>query len=74
MAEKIGDVLVFRSTASDLGTCELCSTYGDLRPYGPGGKRVCVECFSKDLKASRERMLSYIAKQLEGVNKQGRYQ
>jgi len=28
--------------------CELCGAEKELRPYGPGGKRVCFNCAMKD--------------------------
>jgi hypothetical protein len=30
------------------GKCELCGKIDELRPYGPGGKRVCFDCAMKD--------------------------
>lgn len=29
-------------------TCELCGKMDELRPYGPGGKRICYGCSLKD--------------------------
>lgn len=29
-------------------TCELCGTMAELRPYGPGGAKVCYPCAMKD--------------------------
>ena len=29
-------------------SCELCGAVKELRPYGPGGKRVCFGCAMKD--------------------------
>lgn len=28
--------------------CDLCGTIAELRPYGPKGEKVCVDCGSKD--------------------------
>lgn len=27
--------------------CELCGAFAELRPYGPGGKRICYDCGMK---------------------------
>jgi hypothetical protein len=46
MAERIGTTLVVAHT--DPADCELCGQSAELRPYGPGGKNVCIECAYKD--------------------------
>jgi hypothetical protein len=28
--------------------CELCGQVKELRPYGPGGKRICYQCMKQD--------------------------
>lgn len=30
------------------GKCELCGKMDELRPYGPGGKRICWDCGQLD--------------------------
>lgn len=44
------DVVVMdRSDPTEFnGKCELCGTFAELRPYGPGGKNVCFACGMKD--------------------------
>ena len=44
--------------------CELCGAFEELRPYGPGGKRICFDCMKKDEEACKERL----RKLFEGVN------
>lgn len=34
--------------------CELCGDTAELRPYGPGGKRICFPCGQKDPKTTAE--------------------
>lgn len=28
--------------------CELCGEYGEVRPYGPKGEKICYECGMKN--------------------------
>lgn len=30
------------------GRCEQCSKIAELRPYGPNGSNICVDCGKKD--------------------------
>lgn len=41
---KLGSVI----TDTPPGTCEMCGRVDELRPYGPGGMRVCFECAMLD--------------------------
>lgn len=43
-------------------TCELCGQYRELRPYGPKGERVCLECAKKDPEAMNRGIDLYIFK------------
>jgi hypothetical protein len=60
------------------GTCEMCGKADELRPYGPGGMRVCFECamldeeeagrqFEKVLNAKEEKIPS--TKYMVGIHK-----
>lgn len=44
--EKTGS---FWIAAEPPGRCELCGAVEETRPYGPGGKEVCITCGRKDL-------------------------
>lgn len=30
------------------GKCELCGAFRELRPYGPRGENICIECGQKN--------------------------
>jgi hypothetical protein len=47
--------------------CELCGEIAELRPYGPGGKKICVECGNKDPAGTHERMISAMETLLTGT-------
>jgi len=52
---------------TDEGTpapCELCGKMEELRPYGPKGERVCIDCAMKDEEAAKRAFF----KRLEGVD------
>jgi Zn ribbon nucleic-acid-binding protein len=38
------------------GKCEQCGKEADLRPYGPNGQKICVECGCKDEEATIKRI------------------
>lgn len=38
------------------GDCQMCNKNDELRPYGPNGENVCVECAMKDKKSMVKRM------------------
>lgn len=38
------------------GKCELCGKIAELRPYGPNGENICVECGMKDKNTTLRRM------------------
>ena len=40
--------------------CELCGKEEELRPYGPGGKRVCFDCAMKDEEEAKRQFLKVI--------------
>lgn len=43
---------VFVSEEEPHDVCELCGNLDDLRPYGPGGKRICCPCGELDIEAT----------------------
>lgn len=51
---RLGNVQILQRTQP--GLCELCGTLAELRPYGPGNKRICFACGQKDPKETRARM------------------
>lgn len=36
--------------------CELCGKVAELRPYGPGGKRICFRCMKLDEPGAMNRL------------------
>lgn len=54
MTKRVGHLLIIEVEDDDV--CELCGEIAELRPYGPGGKRVCFPCGMKD-PAEMERQL-----------------
>jgi hypothetical protein len=42
------------------GQCELCGKLAQLRPYGPGGKRICVACGKRDPEGTTRRMVQLL--------------
>ena len=65
MAEKVGTTIVVEHTMPE--ACEVCGDVAELRPYGPGGKKICVSCGMKDFEATHARMMEILEKQMEGV-------
>jgi len=65
MTEKVGSVLIVETTEPD--ECELCGCIAELRPYGPGGSSICVECGLRDVPGTEERMTEVLEKMLEGA-------
>jgi hypothetical protein len=47
------NVLLIEEEAPD--TCELCGEEAELRPYGPGGKRICFNCAMEDREGTERR-------------------
>lgn len=40
--------------------CEMCGKVDELRPYGPGGMRICFDCGMKDEKGTEKRMAAIL--------------
>jgi hypothetical protein len=65
MTTKVGTTIIIESTAPD--TCELCGKKAELRPYGPKGEFICVECGDRDPEGTWNRVLASMAKLREGA-------
>lgn len=55
------------SEGENVAACQECGEVGDLRPYGPGGREICVECGMKDPEGTQSRMVDVLEKQLEAA-------
>lgn len=40
--------------------CDDCSRIAELRPYGPGGSKICAGCSRKDPEGTRRRMIAHM--------------
>lgn len=40
--------------------CDLCGEIAELRPYGPNGECICVDCGGKDPETTRRRMREHL--------------
>lgn len=58
MTKRIGDIIIFCNEGP--GPCQLCGKIEELRPYGPGGKKVCYECAMKDEEEARRQFRKQI--------------
>lgn len=38
--------------------CELCGEFAVLRPYGPKGEKICLDCGMKDQTTTERQMLN----------------
>jgi hypothetical protein len=65
MTEKIGSVLLVEETMP--GECELCGSVAELRPCGPGGKNICVDCGRRDPENTARKMNRILKKMLVGT-------
>ena len=60
----MADLKVHFTTDTAHAQCELCRTVAELRPYGPNGENICVDCGRKD-KAGTEKRMAERMKQSE---------
>lgn len=42
--------------SDEIEPCELCGESAALRPYGPGGKKICFECGKRDPHGTERRI------------------
>jgi hypothetical protein len=54
MTRRIGNNVLIEPEAP--AACEGCGAVAELRPYGPGGKRICFACGQKDKTGTERRM------------------
>jgi len=54
MTEVKGGVPIIQREPAD--RCEQCGRLAELRPYGPCGLRICVDCGMKDKAGTEARM------------------
>lgn len=40
--------------------CDLCGKWAELRPYGPNGECICVQCGERDPETTLRRMREYL--------------
>lgn len=49
MISREGNTIIIGPSPLDKeGSCELCGKMAELRPYGPEGKSICIECVEKN--------------------------
>lgn len=53
-----GKLIIQEESAAE---CESCGELGELRPYGPGGTKICHPCAMKDLPAVTRRFLDRLS-------------
>jgi hypothetical protein len=41
--------------------CQLCGKEAELRPYGPNGEWICVECGDKNPEVTRKQMSAFMS-------------
>ena len=58
MSTKVGTNFIIEETPP--AKCELCGEVSELRPYGPDGKSICINCGDKDPVGTRMRMMASI--------------
>ena len=57
MTRRRGNIVVIEKEPPQ--QCDFCGKIAELRPYGPKGEAICVECARKD-PASTERMMGKV--------------
>jgi len=55
MSRRSGKTVVVCPAPPD--KCELCGKIEELRPYGPGGERICCDCALKNPEATERQMM-----------------
>jgi hypothetical protein len=58
MSRRVGNVAIIEPEPPAF--CELCGKLDELRPYGPKGERICVECAMKDKAGTKRRMIKHL--------------
>lgn len=52
VTREIDNALILEGEEED--ECEMCGLVRELRPYGPNGENVCIECMMKNEKAAEK--------------------
>lgn len=63
MSKMVGGDFIIEHTPP--AKCDLCGKVAELRPYGPNGENICVECGRRDPKGTSERLLKVLPRQIE---------
>ena len=50
MTRKVDNMVIIEPEPEPDAKCEMCGNMDELRPYGPGGMKVCFSCGMKDEK------------------------
>ena len=54
--ERKGNTIIMDRREPFMGTCEMCQTIDDLRPYGPNYENICFSCAMKHPEVTDERI------------------
>ena len=61
MSKRVGDMIILEN--EEPAKCGLCGKVAYLRPYGPNGENICIDCGNKDPETTQKMM----AKVLFGI-------
>jgi hypothetical protein len=65
MSQRVGTTVIVEKT--EPANCELCGRLEELRPYGPNGESICVECAFNDLEGTCCRVRVAMEAMLKGA-------
>lgn len=61
MTRRLDDgTVILEAEGEDPNGCALCGKVAELRPYGPGGARICYPCGMEDPEATERRFLQFL--------------
>ena len=60
MTKLVGRTLIIQNEQE--GKCELCGKIAELRPYGPNGERICIECGKKNMETTEKKFRELLNK------------
>jgi hypothetical protein len=63
MTRKIGNIVIIEEEPA--GSCEVCGKIAELRPYGPGGRRVCFSGAMKNEEEATRQFLKVLGVETE---------
>lgn len=58
MTKRVGDIIFIEQEKPQ--QCDDCGKVDELRPYGPNGSKICVECGEKDPQGTLARMHKHL--------------